>query len=300
MLEFRTGSGLRFTVLIDRGHGYRRLRVAGQIDRLAFAVRLPGIPACMSTRARADCRGMRSFSGLMVTCGLDHILFMYDAPADNYVYGLRGGRSQAIHPRRVGTIPARLTGYGERWEGDRCILWAEGRVRQATGLLASISNWSGGSRPKSDPTRSAFPTRRSSISVSTGPRICIAITSTWRIRCFLRDRAISHRSAKWSGPPMPGLTIGRQNVGYRTMAAPINPFHEQVWQHEMTPDASGEVPVALVNDALGFGFEVTTRKDQFPCMYQWQKLPVGALRPRDRAVHQSCPGTEGPPGIAAR
>ena len=64
----------------------------------------------------------------------------------------------------------------------------------------------------------------------------------------------------------------KQNVGYRTAPAPINPFHEQVWQHEMAADNNGEVPVALVNDALGLGFEVTTRKDQFPCMYQWQNF----------------------------
>ena len=32
---------------------------------------------------------------------------------------------------RVANIPARLTGYGERWEAGRCVLWAEGEVRQA-------------------------------------------------------------------------------------------------------------------------------------------------------------------------
>src|SRR3546814_12846600 len=52
-------------------------------------------------------------------------------------------------------------------------------------------------------------------------------------------------------------------------------FHEQMWQHEMVADAAGEVPVALVNDAVGLGFEVVTRKAQFPCQYQWQKLQSG-------------------------
>ena len=35
------------------------------------------------------------------------------------------------------------------------------------------------------------------------------------------------------------------------------------------------MPVALVNDRLGLGFMVTTRKDQFPCMYEWQNLQAG-------------------------
>ena len=33
--------------------------------------------------------------------------------------------------------------------------------------------------------------------------------------------------------------------------------------------------MALVNDRLDLGFMVTTRKDQFPCMYEWQNLQAG-------------------------
>src|SRR3546814_15019709 len=66
-----------------------------------------------------------------------------------------------------------------------------------------------------------------------------------------------------------------RSAGYRTLPAPQMNFHEQVWQHEMVADAAGEVPVALVNDAVGLGFEVVTRKDQFPCQYQWQNLQSG-------------------------
>ena len=66
-----------------------------------------------------------------------------------------------------------------------------------------------------------------------------------------------------------------QGVGYQRMPAPQMGFHEQVWQHEMKADEAGRVPVALVNDRLGIGVEVTTRKDQFPCQYQWQNLQAG-------------------------
>jgi hypothetical protein len=31
----------------------------------------------------------------------------------------------------------------------------------------------------------------------------------------------------------------------------------------------------LVNEALGFGLEVQTRKEQFPCQYEWQNLQSG-------------------------
>jgi hypothetical protein len=48
-----------------------------------------------------------------------------------------------------------------------------------------------------------------------------------------------------------------------------------VWQHDMAADVEGRVNVAIVNEALGFGFEVETLKAQFPAMYEWQNLHAG-------------------------
>ena len=61
---------------------------------------------------------LRSFSGLIVTCGLDHILFMHSQDAAHYHYVHRKTVDSSIHGR-VSTIPARLTGYGEVWDGRR-------------------------------------------------------------------------------------------------------------------------------------------------------------------------------------
>ena len=67
----------------------------------------------------------------------------------------------------------------------------------------------------------------------------------------------------------------RQGVGYRTMSAPQQDFREQVWEHETAADATGRVPVALVNDRIGLGVLVETRKAEFPCQYEWQNLQSG-------------------------
>src|SRR3546814_18615067 len=56
---------------------------------------------------------------------------MDDDDASHYVYGPRETVSSSLHGR-IGTIPARLTGYGERWDGDECTLWCEGVVQQST------------------------------------------------------------------------------------------------------------------------------------------------------------------------
>jgi hypothetical protein len=43
----------------------------------------------------------------------------------------------------------------------------------------------------------------------------------------------------------------------------------------MAADAEGLVPVALVNDRIGLGIMVETRKDQLPCALQWQNFRSG-------------------------
>jgi hypothetical protein len=67
-----------------------------------------------------------------------------------------------------------------------------------------------------------------------------------------------------------------QGIGYQRAPAPVDGFAEQVWQHDMAANAGGEVPVALVNDHIGLGLEVTTQKQQLPCAYQWQYYQSGA------------------------
>ena len=171
-------------------------------------------------------------------------------------------------------IPARLAGYGERWDGDDCVLWCEGVVTQATVYGENLEL-----------------TRRIEVTAGTNeisirdrsrqPRLLPdaahvpATTSTSVIRSSPKDRATLHRLPMSCGPRMQATPIGARACGYRTMAAPRENFPEQVWQHEVGVNDHGEAPVAIVNDALGIGFEVVSRKDQFPCMLQWQNLQAG-------------------------
>ena len=75
MLEFRTGSGLRFTVLIDRALDIADCDFKGQAIgwHSPSGFRHPGLH---EYEGEGGLAWLRSFSGLLVTCGLDHILFM--------------------------------------------------------------------------------------------------------------------------------------------------------------------------------------------------------------------------------
>jgi hypothetical protein len=215
---------------------------------------------------------LRSFSGLLVTCGLDHILFMDEDDASHYIYAPRKTVASSLHGR-VGTIPARLTGYGERWEDDRCFLWCEGVVQQSTvfgedlHLIRRIEAEVGADTIRlhdrvvnhgfyRTPHMLLYHINVGHPVLAEGSRYLAPIADV----CWAAHAGEQYRT---------------RGVGYRTMPRPQADFHEQVWEHEMSADADGIVPVALVNDRIGFGFQVETLKSQFPCHFEWQNLQMG-------------------------
>lgn len=114
-LAFSTGGGLDFWVMADRSLDIGPLWWRG----LPVAWQSPGgfrSPALHDAEGEGGTGFDRSFSGLLVTCGLDRIR----QPS--------GG--EPLHGRLPFT-PARLTAYGEDWERDEPMLFCEGEVVQA-------------------------------------------------------------------------------------------------------------------------------------------------------------------------
>lgn len=272
LLEFRSGSGLRLTVLVDRAMDIAEVehkgRAIGWHSPAGF--RHPGLH---EPEGEAGLGWARSFSGFLVTCGLDHTLAPEEVPADSYNYPGRATVKHGLHGR-VGAIPARLTGYGETWEGERCVLWAEGIVRQATVFGENLSLY-----------------RRIEVDLGGDEiRLSDRVVNEGFLRTphmFFYHVNIGHplldagaryvapiRDVVWAAHA--GARYRAQGVGYRMVPPPSEGFAEQVWQHEMAADAAGHVPVAVINDRLDFGIEVMTRKDQLPCAYQWQYFQSGA------------------------
>jgi len=271
MLEFRSGSGLRFTVMIDR------CLDIGDCDYRGMSIGWHS-PAGFKSPALHDAEGegglgwLRSASGLLVTGGLDQILFMNEEPGDHFVYGPRKTISHGLHGR-IGMLPARLTGYGESWVGDEMVLWCEGVVSQGAVFGEHLEL-----------------VRRIEITAGTNEiRISDRVVNRGFYRTphmYLYHVNVGHpvlsegsryvapiSDVVWAGHA--GDSYRKQGVGYRIMPAPQMGFHEQVWQHEMAADVDGNVPVMLVNDQLEIAFEVVNRKDQFPCNYQWQNFHAG-------------------------
>jgi hypothetical protein len=114
-LAFSTGGGLDFWALSDRSLDIGPLWWRG--TQLAWQA--PGGfrgPALTDPDGELGTGFNRAFSGFLVTCGLDHIR----QPANGH----------PLHGRLPFT-PARLTAYGEDWEGNEPVLFCEGEVVQA-------------------------------------------------------------------------------------------------------------------------------------------------------------------------
>lgn len=271
LLEFRSGAGLRFTVAVDRAMDIDEVEWKGASIGWQGPSGLRH-PALHEPEGEGGFGWARSFSGFLLTCGMDHILGPEEVDARHYNYpGVQTAR-HGLHGR-VANLPARLTGYGERWEGERCILWAEGQIRQAAAFAEHLVLYR-----RIEVDLGGHEIRLSDRVVNEGfhptPHMFFYHVN---LGAPLLDEGARYlapiREVLWAGHE---ARYRDQGTGYARMTAPQNHFAEQVWQHEATADAAGEVPVALLNDRLALGLQVTTRKDQMPCLYQWQNLQAGA------------------------
>jgi hypothetical protein len=261
VLEFRTGAGFAFDVIVDRAFDVGRCEVRGL--PLAWVS-----PVGTTAPWLYDPTGMgwlRTFGGgLVVTAGLDHVQMPGEDSALTYnqpdakpteSYGLHG---------RLGGLPARLLGYGERWVDDTCVLWAEGEVLQAAVfgehllLHRRIETHMGASWLRiHDRVQNVGHNRTPHMYlyhcnvgypvVDDGAQIVVPARSTWSTyRAAIDD--------------------------YRRLTAPVPGIAESCYEHEMVADEDGWVECGVVNDALGLGVYQRYRIDQLPRHQAWRML----------------------------
>ncbi|MCB8881186.1 aldose 1-epimerase family protein [Acidisoma cellulosilytica] len=272
LLEFRTGTGLRFTVMIDRGFDIGDCEHRGRAIGWHSPVGFPH-PHLASPEGEDGLGWLRAASGLLVTCGLDQILSAEETSADHFDYPGRRKVRTTLHGR-VSMLPGRLTGYGESWDGDDCVLWCEGVVQQVALFGENLH------------LIRRIEARMGSDEILIQDRVVnqgFSPTPHMYLYHINLGYPLLDDGARYVAPigetlwaAHAGAEYERQGIGYRTMGAPSAGFREQVWQHAMQADAEGLVRVALLNDRLGLGFEVETREREFPCHFEWQNLRSGS------------------------
>jgi Domain of unknown function (DUF4432) len=263
VLEFRTGSGFAFDVLVDRAFDIGHCELSGQPIGWESAVGYGG-PWFAEHEGLGWLR--KWGGGLLTTCGLDHALFMAEDTAEHYHYPPKVTESFGLHGR-VSNRPARLAGYGTRWDGDEAILWAEGEVVQASMFGENLA-------------------LRRRIEARVGES-----------RLHVHDE-VENRG--WN--PTPHMYLYHVNVGFPVVDAgaellvptrgvtprgdydvgnyrrldPPEPAHtERVYEHDVIAEANGMVPVGIVNRKRGIGAYEVFDARQLPFHFIWRMLGEG-------------------------
>jgi hypothetical protein len=273
-LDFRTGGGLRFRVAIDRAFDI----VSAEFEGVELGWTSPTGLRHAGLHENADEGGLgwlRSFSGLMVTAGLDHTLFMASDDAGHYGYPGRQRVEFGLHGR-IANIPGQLRGYGADWDGDRCTLWCEGLVRQAAVFGENLLLTRRIEAPVGE-NRLIIRDRVDNAGFSPTPHMLLYH--------FNLGHPLLDENSEYIAPVLHTIwaahadRLRSQDVGWRLQSGPKAGFSEQVYQHALAAHPDGTVRSALVNRKLrggrGLGLAITVNQKQFPCQLQWQNFQEG-------------------------
>ena len=259
LLEFRTGSGFAFDVIVDRGFDVGRCELGGMPLHWQSNAGVVG-PWYYEPE---EWGWFRSWGGGMVaTCGLDHTLAPGEDTAEHFGqphiratvrYGLHG---------RVGSLPARLAGYGERWEGDEVVLWAEGEVRQSAVFGEQLVLHR---RIEAKVGQASFAIRDEVENVG------YAKTShMFLYHCNAGFPVVDEGSELLVPSRDTTTSYGVPVDGYQIMSGPTPNATEACFEHDVIAEPDGTVPVAIVNRALGLGVYQVFRVDQLPHHTVWR------------------------------
>jgi hypothetical protein len=272
-LDFRTGSGFRFAVEVDRGMdpGYAEFNGAS----LAWlSPKLFPAPAFWENDDHSWVRYV--LGGLCNTAGLVIIGDPQTVDVSHFKFHSRHTDRYGTHDR-IGIVPASHFTFGERWDGERCFLWAEGTVRQE---IVYGENLLLTRRYEAEVGTSSFTLRdvvRNDGFYPTPHQLLYHFNIGYPV---VDDGA--ELLATVSGPVAGSIFADDQGTTerYRSFSAPEAQFYAEAYELPRTAGADGRVATAVVNRGYnaidgGFGVYVSYDPTNLPVYLEWRMMGEG-------------------------
>ncbi len=257
--RFRTGGGLSFDVIPDRGMDLGLAEYGG--TPLAWLS-----PNGFVTPSFHEPEGegwLRTFpGGLLVTCGLRNV-----GPP-----GARGGEQFGLHGR-ASHIPASRVSYDAFWDAEGGVLEASGQIREASVfgpnllLRRRISARIGESRVmiEDEVENEGFEPEPL--------MVLYHINLGWPL---LDETSRLVGPGMPTEPPEPRDEIARTGLETWNRFGPPTPgFEERVFYHRPSAGIDGLVEARVENPALGLAFTVRFRPEELPEFVQWTMTGEG-------------------------
>ncbi|MGH3148687.1 MAG: aldose 1-epimerase family protein [Rubrobacter sp.] len=260
ILRFRTGSGLAFDVLVDRGMDLGAAEHGGT----PLAWLSPTGVVKPSFHEPEDEGWLRSFhGGLLVTCGLQNV-----GPPDEHQ-----GEKLGLHGR-ASNIPASRVSHDALWDESGCVLEAWGQIRESRVfgpnlvLRRSISARVGESRIRiEDEVRNE--------GFEPEP---LLVLYHMNLGWPLLDETSRLTGPGGSGPPEPRDHEAQEGLSaWDRFQAPTPGFGERVFYHRPVARSDGWAEARLENPELasGLALSVRFRPEELPEFVQWTMTGEG-------------------------
>ncbi len=258
-VDIKTGGGLSFTVLTDRGLDIAWADYKGMAISYVSKTGVVS-PAYFEPSGNDFLRGF--FAGLLTTCGLT---YMGAACEDQGVnLGLHG---------RISNIPAEDVCVSNEWQGDDFVMKVRGKVRESTVfgenmvLTREIESRMGENRLFiHDCVENCGYDRQPFMLLyhcNFGHPLLGKDTEL-----ILKETGVKARDAEAEK----GLDICRE------FEMPTHGYSEQVFYHDLIPNEDGTVMATLFNKSIGesgFGIYLRFNKKQLPYMTEWKQMGEG-------------------------
>lgn len=256
----RNAAGLELAVMMERGLSLTSLTYQG--------VPLPFVSAGGAVHpAYAEAQGLgwlRAWpAGFLTPCGLTQV----GSPC------VDGGEALGIHGR-VSSLPARNVNYGGQWQDETYVVWAEGTVRETAvfgeNLALTRRVWM-----RLDEPRLWIEDRVENLGFSATPHMFLQHINLGfpLVDATTRLELPAHTTQPRDEAARPGLAQCCE------FSAPVAGYQEQVFYHDVQPDAQGLVTARLVNPAFGGGrgLQVVVRyaRADYPILVEWKMMGDG-------------------------